>query len=268
MNFILKKAELEKMKLLNPDANLHFGGDIFIENDETLIKALHENILQKLLFLRNIPEHDHVIKPIEIGYIVSDHICFDEDYKSAYRIKFLKNAKTLISLYRNNISYEEKLKYGTQLFSALQFLHQYFVIGDIHSKNILVNDGEAYLADLDFSRGLGCRFSPIYCSYYLTFLRAYENTKSTDITKLYIEMLSFILEINFTIFISMYGYREFYKVISSYNLPNEIKSFLKLGPNKLRKLGDEAYNFEQFMTPDILELKRSLNILDYSNIKK
>lgn len=191
----------------------------------------------------------------------------EKNYQSSYRMIFLNNAKTLISLYHEDISYEEKVKYALDLFNALYFLHQYIVVGDIHAKNILINDGKAYISDLDNSRKLNNIFKPIYCYYYLNFLQSYGNTKYTDIIKMYIECLSFILGINFSKVIIMYGYKEFYKIITSYKLPKEVLNFFKIikTNSSLKKLGEEAYDFERFITPDVLELKRKLSYLEPSS---
>ena len=101
------------------------------------------------------------------------------------------------------------------------------------------------------------------CQYYINFLRSFGNTKQTDIIKMYLECLAFILGINFYGFISKYGYKEFYKVITSHHLPKEVLEFFKISnSNKFKSLSDEAYDFERFMSPDILELKRTLSFFD------
>lgn len=260
---------LKDLKLLN-ETDLHFGGDIFIQNEETLIKLLYENLSDAINFLINIPNHDNVIKPIE--EIVIDrnglekirknvdnsYIFSNEKYYSGYCMKFLKNARTLISAYKENIPYEEKVIYAKQLFSALKHLHQYLVIGDIHPKNILLENNNAYITDLDNSRKLNERFKAIDCYYNISFLGKYGNNKQTDIIKMYLELLGFILEIDFSKFIRRYGYSEFYEIFTSYPLPDKVMNFFKQSHKfrNSRNPDEELYNFEEFITPEILERKR------------
>ena len=82
---------------------------------------------------------------------------------------------------------------------------------------------------------------------------------------MHLECLSFILEIDFPRFICKNGYAEFYKIITAHNLPPEVLLFFKISnSNKFKKLGEEAYDFERFMTPEVLELKRTLSLFNYS----
>lgn len=256
MAFTLEEKQLEQFKKLNVFHD-HIGGEIFIENEQNLVKVTNKYIYEMLQFLESIPEHENVVKILEAGKVINSET---QQSQSCYRMKYLNGAKTFLELYREDIPYEQKMKYIKEIFDALKFLHQYIVLGDIHSKNILVYNGKAYLTDLDNSRKLNERWKPIFCAYNLSILHWFENTKYTDITKLYIESLGFILGYNFSRAIFKLGYAEFYKVIMSYHLPKEIEGFLKMSrnPNNLKRLDDDAYNIEQFLTPDILELKRSL----------
>ncbi len=258
----ITNTELKQMNKLNIGSNFHQGGDIFIENDSTLIKATTEDIHKNVDYLTKIPDHKNVIKPLEEVQILNEDN--NKKYETAYRMQFLNNAKTLVSLYKLDIPYEKKLKYAKDFFNGLKFLHQYLIVGDIHSKNLLVNDGNAYISDLDNFRKPKEIFTPIYCYYYLNALQSYGNNKYTDIIKMYIECLSLILEINFSKIILMYGYHEFYKIFTSYNLPDEVLRFFKVSKNKsnLKKLGEKAYDFERFINPEILELKRKLSYLE------
>lgn len=262
MAFIMDYEVLKKLPTL--DTTYHSNGEIYVESSEKLVKICDDNNFEIVKFLVSLPEHEHVIKPSELGVVLYSKD-FDErkSYTNCcYRMNFLNNAKTILSLYKSSISYEDKMIYARQLFSALQFLHQYIVVGDIHSENILISDGKAYMIDLDDSRRLK-EFKQIECQCYINFLRSFGNTKYTDIIKMYLECLSFILGINFSSFITKYGYDEFYKIITSYHLPKEVLEFFKVSDsNKFKKLGDEAYNIERFMTPDILELKRTLSFFD------
>lgn len=255
MAFILEEKELNKFEKLNI-LHDHLGGKIFIEDENTLIKVTNKYIYEMLQYLESIPEHENVVNILEAGKVINSKT----EPQSCYRMKYLGGAKTFLELYRDDIPYEKKLKYIKEIFDALKFLHQYIVLGDIHSKNILVHNNKAYLNDLDNSRKLNERWKPIFCGYNLSILRIFENTKYTDITKLYIESLAFILGFNFSKAIFELGYAEFYKVIMSYHLPKEVEEFLKMScsSNKMKKLGDEAYNVEKFLTPDILGLKKSL----------
>lgn len=264
MAFIMEYEELKQLPKLD-ELGLHYGGDLFIENDKLLIKAMPEDAQDMVTYLTTLPEQEHVIKPITDGRIVYPKKTTRHDviYQTSYRMKYLKDAKTLLCLYNEHLCYEKKIEYAKQLFSALQFLHQYIVIGDIHAKNILIQNENAYITDLDNARRIGEPWIPIDCYYYLNFFKSFGNTRYTDITKMYLECLSFLLEIDFSKFIAKYGYTEFYDVITSYHLPDEISTFLKLSvTNKLKKLGEEAYDFEKFITPDVLELKRTLNFFN------
>jgi len=261
---------LKNLRLLD-ESDIHYGGDIFIQDSKTLIKLLFDEASDMIEYLLNIPDHESVIKPIDeivldksglekvkkndkINYIIPN-----EKYYSGYRMKFLKNARTLISAYKENISYEEKVFYARQLFSALKHLHQYIVIGDIHSRNILISDNNAYIIDLDNSRKLNERFKAIECYYNISILGNYGNTRQTDIIKLYLEILGFILEFDFSKFIRKYGYSDFYDIITSCTLPDEILNFFKKAPKfrNSRNPDEELYDFERFITPEILERKKS-----------
>lgn len=267
MAIYFNQSSLENLKLLDENS-IHYGGDIFIQDNEILIKLLFENSSEMIEYLLNIPEHENVIKPLE--QIILDKkgikpirvnnsfITPDRSYYSGYRMQFLKNAKTLLSAYKDQISYEEKVIYANQLFSALNHLHQYIVIGDIHSRNILLSDNKAYITDLDNSRKIDKRWAAIDCYYNLNFLGQYGNTKQTDLIKMYIEILGFILEVDLSKFICKYGYNEFYEIFTSYSLPDDVLKFFKQAhrlKNKIN-LDEELYNFEQFMSPEILERKK------------
>ena len=254
MAFIMDKKTLENYQELNLAHN-HLSTKLYVENDETLIKLSPTFNLNKFKYLEKLPEHENVIKPKESG-IVTDN----NKKQSCYRMKYLKGAKTFLELYKENISYEQKMFYINELFSTLKFLHNYIVLGDIHSSNILVSSNHAFITDLDNAEDINKKIKFIDCKYYLTILKYFEGTKYTDITKLYIECLGFILGYNFSNAIGILGYKEFYKVIKSYHLPKEIENFLKIShnPHNLKQLGDEAYNIEQFMNEEILSLKRIL----------
>lgn len=240
--------------------HFHCGGDIYVENDDFLLKAMRFDLNKMVTYLKNIPDHENIIKPIEHGEILYPED-LDIEYKTLYRMKYLKEAKTLLSLYNEKIPYEKKIEYGKQLFQALQFLHQYIVIGDIHFQNILISQDKAYLTDLDNSKKVGSIFQPIYCYYYVNFFEKYGNSKYTDVLKLYIELLSFILGLPLSESIFRHGYPWFYEVLQSLTLPDEVRSFFDLRKKEFSSLGEEAYDFERYMTPDVLELKPKLNIL-------
>lgn len=259
MDFKIDYEKLKQMPKLDT-STFHCGGDIFVENDKVLIKALKDDMNTMVSYLRNIPEHEHVIKPLEVGEIVSSTSTKPE-YKTIYRMKYLENAKTLLSLYKEDLPYEKKVEYCKQLFDALQFLHQYIVVGDIHYQNILISDDNAYLVDLDDSKKPQWLHYPINCFYYINSLEKYGSSKYTDVVKLYIECLSFILRIPFSSYIFRYGYPWFHEVFTSINLPDQIRSFVDLKQSDFKKLGEEAYDFERFITPEILELKPKLNHL-------
>lgn len=262
MAFSMDYNKINELPSLRKDN--YFGEEIFIENDETLIKIIEKDSLESLSYLAEIPEHEHVIKPFDVGKIIYSlpPESNSKQYSTYYRMRYLKETKTLLNMYKENISYEQKMEYAKQLFSALQFLHQYIVIGDIHSRNLLVDEKNAYIIDLDDFKKKGT-FKQIDCLYYINILRILGNNKYTDIIKMYIECLSLILEINLDKFIRRNGYAEFYKIITSYNLPPEVLSFFKIScTGKFKKLGEEAYDFERFMNPEVLELKRQLDFFE------
>ena len=254
MAFNMEKKTLENYQELNLAHN-HLSAKLYVENDETLIKVSPFFSIDKFQYLEQLPEHENIIKPEETGIIINEN-----KRLSCYRMKYLKDAKTFLELYKENISYEQKIFSINELFSALKFLHNYIILGDIHSSNILVSSNHAFITDLDNAEDINKKIKFIDCKYFLTILKYFESTKYTDITKLYIECLGFILGYNFSNAIRILGYTEFYKVIKSYPLPKEIQNFLKMSrnPNNLKKLGDEAYNIEQFMNEEILTLKRLL----------
>lgn len=262
MAFSIEQNKIAELQLLNKN-DYFLGGKIFVD-DETLIKIVNRATKNELSYLLEIPEHEHVIKPLEVGQIINSDSLDPSSKQSStyYRMRYLKETKTLLKMYKMNVSYEQKMEYAKQLFSALQFLHQYIVIGDIHSRNILVDEKNAYIIDLDDFKKPDI-IKQIDCYYYINILRSFGNNKYTDIIKMYIECLSFILEINFPRFIRRSSYAEFYKMITSYNLPPEVLSFFKIScTSKFKSLGEEAYDFEKFMSPEILELKRELNFVD------
>lgn len=271
MAFSIEYEKLKQMDMLNENtANVMHGGDIFIENEDTLLKAVTTNCKKQLEYLSTIPEHDHVIKPIEVGKVIYNNDKVPKNYSTIYRMKYLQNAKTLLSLYYKDIPYEVKVQYANEIFSALQFLHQYIIVGDIHAKNIWIDNGKAYLGDLDNSKKLHSVL-PIQSAYYLSIMKNFEHSKRTDIIKLYIECLSFICNINLASFINQYGYKDFYKTVINYNPPKEIKNFLNLSCNKkeFNQLGSDAYQFEHFISPEALKLEKKLGFMDpYRKFKR
>ena len=264
MDFFVDYETLQKMAVFR-EFHFHKNGDIFLENSSTLLKAIPEDITKMLFYLKEIPEHPHIVKPKEVGKIIYPSSKNIDIYQSAYRMEHLINAQNLYSLNKKDIPYEEKLKYNKQFFEALQYLHQYIVLGDIQPGNLLIANQNAYICDLDNSQKLQNFLTPIFCDYYITNLKWLGNTKYTDIVKMYLECLAFILGIRFEGYIKKFGYKKFYKVLTSYPLPPEVSSFLKYckHPSHLKSLEENAYNFEQFMTEDVLSLKKTLSFYDY-----
>lgn len=277
MAFVIDHKDLQKYPKLDSFSELnnrnHFVSDIFVENDNTLIKASILNLNDIINRLIAIPNHPNVIKPTEIGTIyykdVDDREMDEPLYQSIYKMKYLKNAKTLLELYSQKLSFTEKLHYCKQLFNSLKFLHQYIVLGDIHSENILIDNQNAYLIDLDYAKSKRHPFQYISCYYYINAFKGMGNTKYTDIVKLYLECLSFFLEINLNNYIAAFGYHNFLDIFLNYPLPPEIFHFFQMScpAHKLAKLGDEAYNFEQFITKDLEELKSAIDIFTRKKVK-
>ena len=102
MGFFIDYEDLKKMPILN-ELNFHNNGEIFIENQETLIKAIPDDINKMISFLIAMPNHSHVVKPNEIGTIVYSSSTKKKDrvYKSCYRMDYLENARNLYSLNKN-----------------------------------------------------------------------------------------------------------------------------------------------------------------------
>ncbi len=63
MAFSIQYDDLIKMNSLYHGK--HYNGELFIENNNTLIKAIEKNINNRIDYLISIPEHNNVIKPIE-----------------------------------------------------------------------------------------------------------------------------------------------------------------------------------------------------------
>lgn len=260
MAFSIQYDDLIKMNSLYHGK--HYNGELFIENNNTLIKAIEKNINNRIDYLISIPEHNNVIKPIERGKIIySTKDISIPFYKSAYRMPLLPNAHSLYFLYRDHLPYEKKLKYIKQLFSALQYLHHYIVIGDIHSTNLMISNGKAYIIDLDDARKKSV-LKIVRSAYYVKPFEFITPSIYTDIAKMYLESLAFILEIEFQNFIKQFGYQCFWHTITSCNLPKEVMEFLLLckNPNQLKILGENAYHFENFINPTILNNKKELKL--------
>ena len=255
---------LKHLQKLDSIYKIHTGGDLFIENEQTLLKALYEDKRSMLSYLKTLPNHEFVIKPFDYGTIEYTHIppVNERIFQSYYRMPYLKNAQTFLDCIYTSLPYEEKLKYCTSLFQTLKFLHQYIVLGDIHARNILVNQHQVYFIDLDNSRKKQDFWHPISCSFNLNSFDL--NTKYTDILKLYVLCLSLFLEIDLTCYIKHFSYSQFCKVICSYPIPKPIAQFLQLNyhPLAFKNLHEEAYNFEQFFHPDLLTLKKELQVLN------
>lgn len=227
---------LQQMPKLN--GNRFFGnGDIYIENDKFLLKALKNDLHTMVKYLKNIPDHEHVIKPLAEGKVTYPD-SLESKYNTIYRMRYLENAKTLLTLYKEDVSYEKLVEYGKQLFSALHFLHKYIVLGDIHPQNILISGNNAYLGNLDNAKKPQWLIYPINCLYYINALEQYGSSKYTDTIKLYFECLSIIIGIPLSSYIIQYGYAGFYDFFSSFSLPDEIRSFLKLNQRTFHKLGE------------------------------
>lgn len=260
MAFMMEYNDLVKMNTLYHAK--HHNGELFIENSKTLIKAIESNINPMIDYLISIPNHENVVKPLERGKIIYTQKDISiPNYKSAYRMPLLPNAHSIYFLYRDHLPYEKKMEYIEQLFFALQYLHQYIVIGDIQAKNLMVSNGKAYIIDLDGARKKGCP-KIVWSAYYVKPFEWITSSIYTDILKMYLECLAFILEIEFQDFIRQFGYQYFWHRITSCNLPKEVMEFLLLckKPSHLKTLGEDAYHFEKFINPTILEHKKELKL--------
>jgi serine/threonine protein kinase len=254
MAIYLSNEEIKNLKPLEKDTLLMNNYSIYIKDNDTLYKFLDEKNDSYIKYLISLPNHPNIIKPQEIIYFKEKN----KDYKFGYEMPYLKNARDFLETYKLHLSYEKKLKYCLEVFNALEYLHQFIVLGDIHSENILISNDTAYLIDLDYSKKIFEVLKMMKCLYHLN--NSLEN-KYTDIIKLYIECLSLILEINLSKFFKIYTYKGLSYVLNRFQLPQEIADFLEISQNKkaFKDLGNEAYKFENFMNPDVLNLKKDIN---------
>ncbi len=261
MAFIVEYSNLIKMNNFYKGA--HHNGKLFIENSKTLIKVTENNINSMVDYLINIPNHNNIVKPFERGKIIYTQKERNiPQYKSAYRMPLLPNAHSILFLSQDNLPYEKKMEYIKQFFSALQYLHQYLVIGDIWSSNLMISNDKAYIIDLDGARKKGIP-KVVLSAYYVKPLEQLTCSIYTDILKMYLECLSFVLEVEFQNFIFRYGYQHFWDQITSCHLPKEVMEFFAhcKKSHHLKSLGEDAYHFEKFINPTILDNKKELKLV-------
>lgn len=272
---------------------IHYGGKYYVLDEGTLIKFFDDNINKRIDYLLSIPKHNHAILPneaVEFSSII-------QDYRSGYTVDYKKDAfsfSTILScqafiqtvkevydhvenavpfeqflastksememndIVMQNYSFDEITTFAKDLREALQHLHQYIILGDIHSDNILISEGKAYLNDLDEAKKIG-EMKSIASPYYINNRGSYFQTKATDIVKLYIECLSLLTTIDFAQWIRRVGYKNFAKVMLDMDLPREVLDFLKMSlkiqNNKIPP--EEAYHIEEFLHPEMVQ-KRNL----------
>lgn len=272
---------------------IHYGGKYYILDEDTLIKFFEEDIRKRIDYLLTIPKHDHVILPneaVEISSIISDyHSGYTVDYKKdalsfntilsckafTQTVKevydqvenavpfeqFLASAKSemeMNDIVIQNYSFDEITTFAKDLREALQHLHQYIILGDIHSDNILISDGKAYLNDVDEAKKIN-EMKSIASPYYINNHGSFFQTKTTDVIKLYIECLSLLTTIDFAQWIRRVGYKNFAKIMLDMDLPREVLDFLKMSL-KLQNSKvppEEAYHIEEFLHPEMVQ-KRNL----------
>lgn len=254
MDFSFNHEYLNKLYLFSSEHNF-----LFMEDENTLLKIISEDLLEMILYLSTLPKHEHVIFPKKVGKI---HFPDIKDVY-AYRMDYLEHSYTLwaFNTFNKNISYEEKMVYCKQLFDALMFLHQYIVLGDIHAKNILIQDKNAYLIDFDYCKKKTAFLKSISCYYYVNGFKHLGNSIRTDIIKLYIACFSFLLDIDLETYIHNYGYNDFIENLLAKSLPKEIYNFFKISNHRtlFQKSKEEIYDFERFMTPEVMGLKKTLD---------
>ena len=84
--------------------------NIFIKNDQILIKVLTKSLQNDLQRISEIENHAHIIKPLQIG-VISYQDSFKEIYHSCYEMTYLKDAATFYELIGQKIPYDKKMQY-------------------------------------------------------------------------------------------------------------------------------------------------------------
>lgn len=245
--------ELNTYRMLVKDTSNH-SGDFYIY-DRFLYKALREDIQDRILFLKEMPKHKHVISILD-----ELHFEWDSDYKSGYIMEYKEDAKTFKEAYKEHYDFNKKMYFIKQIFSALEFLNQFIIVGDLHSDNFLIYQNNAFITDLEHFRKLNEKRQKFMVKYKISEQASKEQSLYSNVTKMFIESYSFLLEIDLSRLIRLFGYKRFCNLFMEFNLPKEMLEFLKtsLAMMKEKRLFKDMYIPERFITPDVLEIKKEL----------
>lgn len=160
-------------------------------------------------------------------------IYYDEDGNFiGYSQDYITNARTFLDgLSDSELSFEKKYKYICDIFESLKKLHSFGAhIGDIHSRNLIYDDEDAYIIDFDdirFSQEDNLPLSEYYYIQYSSNYNYQESSMFTDNIKATISALSLLYGFDFEEIAIMHSistlvsYLELF--ISDDNLLNDIK---------------------------------------------
>ncbi|CAB5364804.1 unnamed protein product [Rhizophagus irregularis] len=116
-------------------------------DEEWIRKKDFESLVMELKVLREVSCHKNIISFLGIskdnGYVVVLEYANEGNLREYLTKKF------------KSLEWEKKIQMALDITSGLNFLHSKGIIHrDLHSKNILVNDGELLIADFGFSERL------------------------------------------------------------------------------------------------------------------
>lgn len=141
------------------EKTLNSSGTLYVHNGY-VYKMFFRDFSKRIVYLLSLPKHLNVLLPEE--EIKPEWL---SDFQSGYIIEYKEKAKTFFEAFADHLSFEEKSKYIKQIFSGLEHLHQFIVLGDIHGDNFLISEQNAFLCDLDYYRKLDEKRKPFKCKY-------------------------------------------------------------------------------------------------------
>lgn len=173
---------------------------IYKDNDK-LLKVFNPNLIDEKL--NNQILLNYLLNPIQ-NIILPTDLFYQNEIISGYYMPFI-DAIDLKKYFEAevNIPLENRIKIINDLFAALEEIHKYLILGDIHLGNILIND-TGYITDLDYARSIFEKDEPV-SKFYLTSQDnlCLSNSKNSDINKLFICCLSILFQIDLESF--LYG---------------------------------------------------------------
>lgn len=239
------------------EKTLNSSGTLYIHNGY-VYKMFFNDFSKRILYLLSLPKHPHVLLPEE--EIKPEWL---SDFKSGYTIEYKEKAKTFFETFGDHLSFEEKSKYIKQIFSGLEHLHQFIILGDIHGDNFLISEQNAFLCDLDYYRKLEEKGKPFKCKYSISKQEKRRQTTYTDVIKTYIESYSFLFEEDLSFYIKVIGYKKLCEILLTAPMPKEMLEFLNLSLIMLKekRLLENMYEPNRFITPNILDSKKELKLV-------